>query len=85
METIDTIITNAGILAHAHIDWSPGAGPIWLAGYMAVMVVFGAYCTIQGVRDNRRATRQALYRRAESAGRLRDSFRSMVGHLETMQ
>jgi hypothetical protein len=78
METIDTIITNAGILAHAHIDWSPGAGPIWLAGYMAVMVVFGAYCTIQGVRAERRQDRQALYRQAERVGALRSSARETV-------
>jgi hypothetical protein len=75
METINTIITNAGTLAHAHIDWSPSAGPIWLAGYMVVMAVFVAYCTIQGVRAERR---QALYRQAERVGALRSSARETV-------
>lgn len=85
METIDTIITNTGTLAHTHIDWSPTAGPIWTAAGLVGFVLMVAVFVVQSHRDNRRATRQALYRRAESAGRLRDSFRSMVGHLETMQ
>jgi len=78
METINTIITNAGTLAHAHIDWSPSAGPIWLAGYMVVMAVFVAYCTIQGVRAERRQDRQTLYRQAERVGALRSSARETV-------
>jgi len=46
MDVIDTMITNAQTLANANIDWSPAAGPIWLAGMMCafgIMLVVGAF------------------------------------------
>ena len=38
MDTIDTMISNARILANADIDWSLDGGMIWLTG-MAVICV----------------------------------------------
>lgn len=36
MDTINTIITNAQILANANIDWSPDGGMLWLTTFMAL-------------------------------------------------
>lgn len=82
METIDTIITNAQSLANAHVDWSPTAGPIWLAGMMIGMVILSVVFGIEEVRRDRRNARlQAradLYRRAERMGVFRGQVRDSV-------
>ena len=44
MDTLDTMITNARILANTNIDWSLTAGPIWLVGMMCafgIMLLVG--------------------------------------------
>ena len=38
MDTIDTIITNARILANSNIDWSLDGGMLWLTSFMALGV-----------------------------------------------
>jgi len=38
MDTIDTIITNARILANANIDWSLDGGMLWLTSFMVLGV-----------------------------------------------
>jgi hypothetical protein len=32
------------------VDWSPGAGAIWLAAYVAVLTVGGVALTVAGLR-----------------------------------
>ncbi len=78
METIHTIITNARSFANAPIDWSPAAGPIWLAGMMAGMAVLMVCAWVSEVRRDRAQARQALYRQAERVGALRSSVRETV-------
>ena len=78
METINTIITNAHTLSQAHIDWSPTAGPIWLVGMMASMVVGMILAGVSESRRDRSRDRQALYRQAERVGALRSSVRETV-------
>ena len=44
MDTIDTIITNARILANSNIDWSLDGGMLWLTSFMVLgvtMLVMG--------------------------------------------
>ena len=78
METIDTIITNAQSLSQAHIDWSPTAGPIWLAGMMAGVAILAVWAGVSESRRDRSRDRQALYRQAERVGALRSSVRETV-------
>lgn len=53
MEVIETIIKNARIMANAEVDWSLTAGPIWLAGMAAIVVVTMTVAAIQEVRAGR--------------------------------
>jgi hypothetical protein len=78
METIHTIITNFNALAHAKVNWSLGAGPIWLVGMTIAMVVGAVIAGMVGARQERQVARQALYRQAERIGALRTSVRETV-------
>ena len=84
METIDTIITNWTTLSNTPIDWSPTGGMIWLTGYMVGLAILATWWTIQGVREDRRVARQALYREAAYAGYVRGLKRSFYGFQETV-
>jgi len=84
MDTINTIITNAQVIAHAHIDWSPTAGPIWLVGTAVVWFVMATVWTTLGIRAERRQARSTLYRQAERVGHLRDRVRVGAGYQETV-
>lgn len=68
MDTINTIIKNAGILSQVTIDWSPTGGMIWLTATGGVMMVAFAVWMVGEER--------ASHRKAEQAGRLRDEVRS---------
>lgn len=53
MDTLNTIITNFNTLAHAKVDWSPAAGPIWLAGMVVIAVALGIAAAVQEARSTR--------------------------------
>lgn len=76
MDTINTIIKNAGTLSQVTIDWSPTGGMIWLTAVGTVMVVVFIAWMVGEERASRGVAQQALYRKAERAGRLRDEVRS---------
>ena len=84
METINTIITNAQTLSHAHIDWSPNGGMLWLTSFMVIGLVFVAGLVVHDARQTRRQARAALYRQAEHAGFVRNLKRSFFGFQETV-
>jgi hypothetical protein len=73
---MDTIIKNAGTLSQVTIDWSPTGGMIWLTAVGTVMMVAFAVWMVGEERASREVAQQALYRKAERAGRLRDEVRS---------
>ena len=76
MDTINTIIKNAGTLSQVTIDWSPTGGMIWLTAVGTVMMVAFAVWMVGEERASRGVAQQALYRKAERVGRLRDEVRS---------
>ena len=84
MDTINTIITNAQTLSQVPINWSLDAGPIWLA-FMTVCFVVGTVAFgVSEARRDRQLFRQALYRRAEYVGYVRNLKRSFDGFQETV-
>lgn len=85
MDTINTIITNAHTLSQAPINWSPSAGPIWLA-FMTVCMMAGAVAFGVGeARRDRQVARQALYRKAQAKANIRINRRDRQGYLEVIQ
>ena len=84
METIDTIITTARSFASAPIDWSPAAGPIWLAGMMAGMAVLMVCAWVSEVRRERAQVRQDLYEQARVRALIRRNRMERHGYEEIM-
>jgi len=64
------------------IDWSGLGGVPWLLGMTGATVIYMAYGTLQGVKRDRRAAQQALYREAEVQGHLRTVRRDWRGYAE---
>ena len=84
MDTINTIIANYNSLSQVPINWSLDAGPIWLA-FMTVCFVVGTVAFgVSEARRDRQVVRQALYRRAEYVGYVRNLKRSFDGFQETV-
>ena len=84
MDTINTIIANYNSLSQVPINWSLDAGPIWLA-FMTVCFVVGTVAFgVSEARRDRQLFRQALYRRAEYVGYVRNLKRSFDGFQETV-
>jgi len=76
MDTINTIIKHAGTLSQVTIDWSPTGGMIWLTAVGGVMMVAFTVWMVGEERAQRGVAQQALYRKAERAGRLRNEVKS---------
>jgi len=85
MDTINTIIKNAGTLSQVTIDWSPTGGMIWLTAVGGVMMVAFTVWMVGEERAARQLAQQALYRKAEYVGYVRNLKRSLNGFQETVQ
>ena len=84
MDTINTVIANAQTLSSVPINWSLDAGPIWLVMMMVGVAVIVIAAGVSEARRDRQVVRQALYRRAEYVGYVRNLKRSFDGFQETV-
>ena len=84
MDTINTVIANAQSLSSVPINWSLDAGPIWLVGMMVGVAIIMIAAWVSEARKDRQVVRQAIYRRAEYVGYVRNLKRSYDGFQETV-
>ena len=84
MELINTICTNWVSFMNAvetrPIEWIHGPG--WTLGFAVAASPMVVRWVWQGLQDDRRQARQALYREAEAVGQDRVDIRDRVGALE---
>jgi hypothetical protein len=83
METLSTIATNAITLWNAPIDWSPTAGPIWLAWTTALMVVYIGACLVFENRREKAAARRLVYAEAQKVVARRLHLMETQGYVDT--
>jgi hypothetical protein len=83
METLNTIATNAVTLWNAPIDWSPAAGPIWLAGTTVLMVAYIGACLVFENRREKAIARHLAYAEAQKVAARRLHLMETQGYVDT--
>ncbi len=83
MEILNTITTNAITLWNSPIDWSPTAGPIWLAGTTVLMVAYIGACLVFENRREKTAERQLVYAEAQKVAARRLNLMETQGYVDT--